>query len=257
MSSGAPGGTSPQPEEPPLFRGEADTGAAAPVKTAPDAPHILVVDDDTRIRSLLTRYLKTNGFRVSAAQNAAEARSLTAGLEFDLLVLDIMMPGEDGLSLTRFLRRISDVPILLLTARGDAAHRIEGLESGADDYLPKPFEPRELLLRAETIIRRSRRTKATPEIRFGDCTYDRQKGELTKAGALVHLTTAERALLTILTGRMGQTISRDDLCTETGMGAVRSVDVQVTRLRRKIEPDPKLPAFLRTVRGEGYVFYGD
>ena len=218
--------------------------------------HILVVDDDTRLRELLRRYLSESGFLVSAAKDAAEARRLLSGLDFDLLVLDVMMPGEDGLSLTESLRETNPVPILLLTARGEVDDRIAGLERGADDYLSKPFEPRELLLRISTILRRAALPGAGPvadRIVFGDCVFDLRHGELTRAGAPIHLTDAETALLRALAIRAGGAVSREELLQEgTIDGSERTIDVQVTRLRRKIEANPRAPRYLQTVRGAGY-----
>jgi len=223
-----------------------------------EAAHILVVDDDTRIRTLLQRYLQDNGYRVTTAGSAEEARARLSGLAFDMLVLDIMMPGETGLDLTKALRGRSAVPILLLTARGEPEDRIAGLEVGADDYLAKPFEPRELLLRIEAIIRRAApRPAPVSEIRLGTCTYNPERQELMRDGEAVRLTTAEATLLTMLARNAGQPFSRAELCEATNAGLERSVDVQVNRLRRKIEPDPRAPVYLQTVRGVGYVLIPD
>jgi two-component system, OmpR family, phosphate regulon response regulator OmpR len=219
-----------------------------------NAPHILVVDDDTRLRELLRRYLTENEFVVSAAADAAEARRLLAGITFDLIVMDVMMPGENGFSLTESVRRQNGTPILLLTARGEVEDRITGLESGADDYLVKPFEPRELLLRISTILRRSAPAAAVSRVRFGDCVFDIERGELLRNGALIRLTTIEESLLRTLALQAGRTVSRDELIRQSATdGGARTVDVQVTRLRRKIEPNPRAPRFLQTVRGRGYV----
>jgi two-component system phosphate regulon response regulator OmpR len=228
--------------------------AAEISSTADDAAHILVVDDDRRIRTLLQRYLRDNGYRVSMAEDAQDARAKLEGLSFDLIVLDIMMPGEDGLSLTSSLRKNSQVPILLLTARGTPEDRIAGLEAGADDYLPKPFEPRELLLRLEAIIRRAR--PADPQagdVRFGACRFDLGRNELTRDNVVIRLTTAETILMDIFAHNPGTVFSRTDLCEKTNAGLERSVDVQINRLRRKIEEDPRQPVYLQTVRGVGYV----
>lgn len=216
--------------------------------------HILVVDDDTRLRELLRRYLSDNGFVVSTAADAAEARRLLASLTFDLLVVDVMMPGEDGFSLTEGIRLQGTTPILLLTARGEVEDRIVGFEKGADDYLVKPFEPRELLLRISTILRRTAPAAQISRIRMGDCIFDMERGELWRDKELVHLTTIEESLLRTLAIRAGGTVSRDELIKESAIdGGTRTVDVQVTRLRRKIEPNPRAPRFLQTVRGRGYV----
>ena len=227
----------------------------------PDAtPHILVVDDDTRLRELLRRFLAENDFRVTTAANAAEARARMAGLVFDLLVLDIMMPEESGLELTESIRKTSDVPILLLTARGEPEDRIDGLERGADDYLPKPFEPRELVARIRTILRRvpPDGTPKSREIAMGDCRFDLHRGELHGPDGLVRLTNAEVRLLQVLADNPGTLISREELTQRSEFsGNVRAVDVQVTRLRRKIEPNPRQPRYLQTVRGQGYVLQPD
>jgi two-component system phosphate regulon response regulator OmpR len=226
-----------------------------------DAPHILVVDDDKRLRELLRKYLSDNGYLVSIAADAAEARQQLGAMAFDLLVLDVMMPGEDGLSLTRDLRKTNRVPILLLTAMGEVEDRIRGLESGADDYLPKPFDPRELLLRVASILRRAP-TEEPPQaasvLGLGAFSWDMNRDELRRQGEPVHLTTAERELLAILADAAGQTVSRDDLAARTGNAAnPRTVDVQVTRLRKKIEDDSRLPRYLQTVRGQGYMLRPD
>ncbi len=223
-------------------------------------PHILVVDDDTRLRQLLNKYLIENGYLVSMAADAAQARQQLGAMAFDLIVLDVMMPGESGLSLTKSLRADSAVPILLLTAMGETTDRIAGLETGADDYLTKPFEPRELLLRINSILRRSvRETPAEPQrCRFGSFSFDPARGELLGNGEAVHLTSAEAALLSVLALTPGETLSREDLAARTGnSGNLRTVDVQITRLRKKIEEDPRLPRYLQTVRGRGYVLWTD
>ena len=222
-------------------------------------PHLLVVDDDERLRALLQRYLSSNGYRVSAAPGAAEARALMKSMEFDLLILDVMMPGESGLDLTQSVRKESAIPILMLTARGDPADRIAGLELGADDYLPKPFEPRELLLRVSALLRRAtpvQRGAAGP-VKMGAALYDPEGSRLTKSGKPVKLTSAEAALLQLFAANAGHPFSRSDLCARLGVTLERSIDVQVTRLRRKIEDDPKLPLYLQTVRGVGYVLVPD
>jgi two-component system, OmpR family, phosphate regulon response regulator OmpR len=221
--------------------------------------HLLIVDDDTRIRTLLQRYLSEAGYRVTAAKDAADARQLMASLDFDFIVLDVMMPGEDGFALTKAIRETSDVPILLLTARGEAGDRIEGLERGADDYLPKPFEPRELLLRIATILRRAGQPAEVVKqiIQLGLCRFDPERGELVREGKPVKLTSAELQLMRVLAANPGQTFTRTDLSQRMGEVLERTVDVQITRLRRKIENDPKLPLYLQTVRGIGYVLMPD
>ena len=236
--------------------------------TAPD-PHVLIVDDDERIRDLLARFLRRNGFLTSSARDAAHARRLLSGLEFDLIVLDVMMPGEDGVSLTASLRETSATPVLLLTARGETEDRIRGLEAGADDYLVKPFEPRELLLRINAILRRvpeSQTAETMPKVlHLGPVRYDMDRGELWRGDAPVRLTATEVQLMRIFAGNPGEPLSRLKLVEELGRGGgrdagpsqERAVDVQITRLRRKIESDPKQPRYLQTVRGAGYMLMPD
>jgi two-component system phosphate regulon response regulator OmpR len=218
---------------------------------------VLVVDDDTRLRELLKSFLSRSGLRVSTAGNAAQARQQLDALHFDLIVLDVMMPGQTGLEFAGELRKTNDVPILMLTAMGDPKDRIAGLEKGVDDYLGKPFEPRELLLRIQSILRRGRPAEspaATPDrVTFGPFQFDLALGELTQKGKRVPLTDTEIALLRALGVRLGEVLSREALCKSVGGGMnERAIDVQVTRLRRKIEPDPGFPRYLRTVRGQGY-----
>ena len=220
-------------------------------------PHLLVVDDDARLRELLRRYLTDNGFRVTTATDASEARSQLAGFAFDLVVLDVMMPGESGLELTRILRGEGRVPVLLLTAMAEPEDRVNGLEQGADDYLSKPFEPRELVLRVRNILqRRPSADTVAQEVRFGGCRFDIVRGELYRGGDVVHLTAAEAGLLSILAQRAGQAVSREELSLSLS-GNVRNVDVQMTRLRRKIERDPRFPRYLQTIRGTGYTLKPD
>jgi two-component system phosphate regulon response regulator OmpR len=222
-------------------------------------PHLLVVDDDEKLRTLLQRYLSSNGFRVSVAANAADARALMKSMAFDLLILDVMMPGESGYDLTQSVRASSAVPILMLTAKGETQDRIEGLERGADDYLPKPFEPRELVLRVGALLRRAAPPAHTAhgDVHMGDCVYDPERGLLKRKGKPVRLTSSESALLQLFAANAGRSFSRSDLCARLGVTLERSIDVQVTRLRRKIEEDPKLPLYLQTVRGVGYVLVPD
>ena len=226
---------------------------------AGELPHILVVDDDNRLRELLRRYLADNGFRVTVASDAAEARDQLGSIVFDLIVMDVMMPGESGLVLTDSLRRKSTVPILMLTAMGETEDRINGLEIGADDYLAKPFEPRELVLRIRTILRRTEHAEAAPPgLQIGPCTFDRLRETLYRGEVAVRLTTAEANLLKALALNPGHVCSRVELAQACGLeGGDRSIDVQVTRLRKKIEPDPKMPRYLQTVRGHGYVLRPD
>jgi two-component system phosphate regulon response regulator OmpR len=233
---------------------------AAPLFDALDRPpHLLLVDDDDRIRDLLKRYLAQAGARVSAAADAAGARRLLDSMDFDLLILDVMMPIEDGFSLAESVRRNSKVPIVLLTARGMPEDRIRGLSIGADDYVAKPFEPAELALRINAILRRAIAGRGeTPEVvTFGPFAFNGARGELAREGAPVRLTEAEVSLLRILAARPGEVVSREELAKRTGAGLERSVDVQVTRLRRKVEADPRAPVFLQTVRGVGYRLAAD
>lgn len=217
-----------------------------------------MIDDDRRIRELLKSYLSENGFRISVANSAAQARERMRGLEFDLLILDVMMPGESGLELAASLRDTSKVPILMLTARTDSQDRIAGLETGVDDYLSKPFEPRELLLRINNVLRRQEPTAPVPvEIVMGNCSFHIERGELRQNDTTVRLTTRERDLLRIFALNPGRAISRSELSGDTSSGSARAVDVQVNRLRRKIEPDPATPVYLQTVRGAGYILYTD
>jgi two-component system phosphate regulon response regulator OmpR len=222
-------------------------------------PHLLVVDDDARLRDLLRRYLTDQGFRVTTAGDAAEARRKLDGIAFDLLVLDVMMPGEDGFQLTASLRTSSRIPILLLTAKAETAERIDGLERGADDYLTKPFEPRELVLRIRNILQRSAaEAERRTVLRLGEYRLDLRRGELVRGDEPVRLTGAEQTLLAVLAARPGEAVSREALAEATQLGGnVRAVDVQVTRLRRKIERDPRFPRYLQTVRGTGYVLKPD
>lgn len=217
-------------------------------------PHLLLVDDDDRIRDLLKRYLAQAGARVSAAADAATARRLLANMDFDLLILDVMMPVEDGFSLAESVRKTSKVPIVLLTARGMPEGRIRGLSIGADDYVAKPFEPAELTLRINAILRRTiaNRGETLEIIKFGPFAFNVARGELQRDGAPVRVTEAEVTLLRVLAARPGEVVSREDLAKRTGAGLERSVDVQVTRLRRKVETDPRAPVYLQTVRGFGY-----
>jgi two-component system phosphate regulon response regulator OmpR len=216
--------------------------------------HILVVDDDERLRALLQRYLTQQGYMVSVAGSATEARTRLASVRPDLCVLDVMLPDQDGIQLTRELRRRDQLPILLLTARGEPEDRIAGLEVGADDYLVKPFEPRELLLRIATILRRVQPVRDDGIVRFGPFSFARTTTELRRDGDIVHLTSGELSLLAILAERPGQAVSRAEL-GERGRisGSDRAVDVQMARLRRKIEDDPRQPRYLLTMRSEGYV----
>lgn len=219
--------------------------------------HLLVIDDDDRIRKLLASYLGKCGFRVSTVANTAAARQLMQTLAFDLLIVDVMMPGETGFEFTRSLRDSNDTPVILLTARGEAEDRIEGLKTGADDYLSKPFEPEELVLRIEAIFRRVGLTAPASKISFGPWVYDLERLELTRSGERVSLTTGEEALLTLLAKRAGTPVSRQALSEKITAKSDRAVDVQMTRLRRKIEDSPAEPTYLLTVRGHGYRLLAD
>ena len=227
--------------------------------------HLLIVDDDERIRLLLQKFLVRNGFLVTTARDAEHARRILAGLDFDMIVMDVMMPGEDGISLCRSLRDSHSTPILLLTAKGETENRIEGLEAGADDYLSKPFEPKELLLRINAILRRVPdvpEDAAAPKIlSLGAIRYDMERGEMWQGSDLVRLTATEMQLMKIFSAQPGQAISRaklvEDLGRDRGQAQERAVDVQITRLRRKIESDTKQPRYLQTVRGAGYMLAPD
>lgn len=222
-----------------------------------NSAHILVVDDDNRLRSLLQRFLRDNGFYVSVAKNAAEARERLRDYKFDLLIVDIMMPEETGLEFLENLRRESSVPVIMLTAMGETEDRITGLETGADDYLPKPFEPKELVLRIKNILRRAPQEdgQAVEKLNLGLCCYDMVKKELlTKQGTVIHITPVEQAMLNVLGQKSGQIFTREKLAEILGAGqSPRSIDVQITRLRKKIEKDSKNPRYLQTVRGKGYM----
>jgi two-component system, OmpR family, phosphate regulon response regulator OmpR len=224
----------------------------------PRRAHILAVDDDDRLRELLKRFLAREGHDITTAKDAASARRLMTTMSFDLVVLDVMMPGEDGLSLLKSVReKKQDTPVILLTARGLPAERIEGLRIGADDYLSKPFEPEELALRIASILKRAAPEAPVEEIKLAGMVFHVAKGELRRDGRLVRLTESETQLLSILAQRAGAAISRHELAVLTAAGVERSVDVQVTRLRRKIERDPREPVHLQTVRGVGYRLTGE
>ena len=227
--------------------------------------HLLIVDDDERIRGLLKKFLSRHGYWVTTARDAAHARRLLEGLEFDLIVLDVMMPGEDGLSLTRSLRETLQTPILLLTAKGESADRISGLEAGADDYLAKPFEPKELVLRINSILRRVPKPEIEKDVpktlKLGAIRYDMQRGEMWQGAVLIRLTSTESMLMKIFSAQPHMAVSRyklvEELGRDNGQAQERAVDVQITRLRRKIENDPKQPRYLQTVRGSGYMLSPD
>jgi len=217
----------------------------------------LVVDDDNRIRSLLKKFLIDNGFFVSEAEGAATARELLAQYDVDLIIADVMMPDESGIEFTRNFRKTSNKPVLMLTAMGDVEDRISGLESGADDYLPKPFEPRELLLRVKSILQRTKKTKESSSLKFGDIIYHKDKDFIENDGVSISVTSNEIKFLKILANNLGQVVSRESLAEICGGINERSVDVQITRLRNKIEKEPKNPVYLKTVRGLGYILHAD
>ncbi|HEU5017088.1 MAG TPA: response regulator [Pseudolabrys sp.] len=225
-----------------------------PAALADDAPHLLVVDDDRRIRDLLSRFLVGEGYRVTTAETAADARAKLHGLSFDLLILDVMMPGESGFDFAQALRGESDVPILMLTARDATESRIKGLELGADDYLSKPFEPRELSLRIANILKRAQPATPPPaeSVRFGPFVYHLARGELRKGDDAIRLTDRERDMLRVLATTPGETVPRMALAGNGGSVSERAVDVQINRLRRKIETNPANPLYVQTVRGIGY-----
>ncbi|MDO6964201.1 response regulator [Rhizobium alvei] len=224
------------------------------VATEDDAPHLLVVDDDRRIRELLQKFLTGKGFRVTVAADAGEARRKLEGLEFDLLILDVMMPGETGISLTRALREVRAIPVILLTALAEAESRITGLEAGADDYLPKPFDPRELVLRINNILKRSINASKPKidQLIFGPYTFSLVRRELRKGPTLIPLTGREQDIMMIFAAKAGETIPRHELSGSGADVGERTIDVQINRLRRKIEDDPGNPVWLQTVRGIGY-----
>ncbi|MCO5060141.1 MAG: response regulator transcription factor [Rhizobiaceae bacterium] len=219
-----------------------------------DAPHLLIVDDDTRIRTLLNQFLTENGFRITIAGTAAEARRKLDGLDFDLIILDVMMPGESGVQLTRSLRECKDVPILMLTALSEIDSRLEGLEAGADDYLPKPFDPRELVLRINNILKRGgpQHPPKLEQIVFGPYSFHIARRELKRGGEALKLTDREQEILAIFAERAGDTVPRHELVGSDSDVGERTIDVQINRLRRKIEVDPANPVWLQTVRGVGY-----
>jgi two-component system, OmpR family, phosphate regulon response regulator OmpR len=225
-----------------------------PLPPADDAPHLMVVDDDRRIRQLLSRYLQNEGYRVTVAESAKDARSKLAGLNFDLIILDVMMPGETGFDLAKGVRKDSTVPILMLTARDETENRITGLELGADDYMAKPFEPRELSLRISNILKRAQppAPAQAESVRFGPFVYHVARGELRRGDEIVHLTDRERDMLRLLAAAPGETVPRLALSSDAASAGERAVDVQINRLRRKIEQDPASPLFVQTVRGIGY-----
>jgi two-component system phosphate regulon response regulator OmpR len=225
-----------------------------PFSLPDDAPHLLVVDDDRRIRDLLNRYLVEQGFRVTTAADADAARRRLEGIDFDLLIIDVMMPGETGISLTQSLRRIKTVPIIMLTALSETNARVEGLEAGADDYLPKPFDPRELVLRINNILRRNMPVQApkVEQVIFGPFTFSVVRRELRRGADHIRLTDREQEIMMLFSQRAGETIPRHELVSDDTEVGERTIDVQINRLRRKIEDDPSNPVWLQTVRGIGY-----
>lgn len=233
---------------------QAATLPRTPPEPADDAPHLLLVDDDRRIRDLLSRFLAGEGYRVTTAMSAKDARAKLLGLHFDMLILDVMMPGETGFDLARFIRTSSSVPIIMLTARHEPESRIEGLQIGADDYVAKPFEPRELVLRIGNILKRTAPppVEVMEQVAFGPYVYHLERGELRQGDEVTHLTDREREMLRILATARGETVPRSELTGGDSTVNERAVDVQINRLRRKIERDPANPLFLQAVRGIGY-----
>ncbi len=217
--------------------------------------HLLVIDDDTRLRNLLGRFLEENGFQVSLAKETTEAKNMIAETKFDLMIVDVMMPGETGIEFTSNFRQSSSTPIIMLTARGEFEDRIKGLESGADDYLQKPFEPKELLLRINNVLKRFGTSKNSNICNFGEFSFNLNDGRLKKGEDFIHITDSESKILKILCQETGKVISRETLSSLCGDIDERSIDVQITRLRRKIESNPKQPHYLQTVRNKGYVIY--
>jgi len=223
---------------------------------ADTAPHVLLVDDDDKIRELLSRYLIEQGIRVTSARDTASARAAMRGLSFDVILLDVMMPGQSGIEFARELRISSEVPICMLTARAETENRIEGLEAGVDDYIPKPFEPRELLLRLKNILRRGQSAGVpADEVRMGAFVFHIGRGELKRDDETIKLTERERDLLRLFAQRRGMPVARHELSPDDNTGSERAIDVQINRLRRKIETDPSNPVYLQTVRGKGYILY--
>lgn len=228
-----------------------------------DAPHVLIVDDDHKIRDLLARYLYSQGFRVTTAADAEMAQASLRGLDFDIVLLDVMMPGISGLELARQIKAVRDIPICMLTARAEPEQRIEGLEIGVDDYVPKPFEPRELLLRIRNILKRGQSAQAvqappvSDEVRMGTLVFHIARGELKRNNETIKLTERERDLLRQFAQKQGTPIQRHELATDETTGNDRAIDVQINHLRRKIETDPSNPVYLQTVRGKGYILYVD
>lgn len=237
---------------------ETQTRCEADAPLADNAPHVLIVDDDKRIRDLLARYLMSNGLRVTQVGNAAAARAAMKMMTFDVAVLDVMMPGESGLDFAKDLKGRLSIPICMLTALSEADHRIRGLEAGVDDYIAKPFEPRELLLRLQNILRREPvATESCDEIRMGELIFQTERGELRRGDELIKITERERDLLRQFALQPGNCVARHELVGDDSTGSERAIDVQINRLRRKIETDPSNPVYLQTVRGKGYVLYVD
>lgn len=243
----------------PIITPSENSSTLAKCEPLPDnAPHILIVDDDQKIRTLLARFLTANGFRVTTAGDAAAARSAMRGLAFDLVLLDVMMPGESGLTLARDLKATRPVPICMLTALTETEDRILGLEAGVDDYVSKPFEPRELLLRIRNILRRGQAPSGVrDDIRMGPCVFNLTRGELKRDDESIKLTERERDMMRHFAQRIGVPVPRHELANDENTGSERAIDVQINRLRRKIESDPSNPIYLQTVRGKGYILYTD
>ena len=235
-----------------------DVRPAARKDSLPDnAAHILVVDDDQRIRDLLSRYLQEHGFRVTPASDAASAKAAMRGLTFDLIILDVMMPGQSGMDFARELKQTMDIPICMLTAMDQKEDRLVGMEAGVDDYIVKPFEPRELLIRMRNILRRGRPMPPMEDVKMGAYSFNIARGELKKGDETIKLTERERELLRQFAAKSGLPIARHELAPDESTGSERAIDVQINRLRRKIEADPANPVYLQTARGKGYILYTD
>jgi two-component system phosphate regulon response regulator OmpR len=223
-----------------------------------DKKHILIVDDDDRIRELIKEYLQNNNFYTTTAKNSEDAKNKIKLIKFDLIILDIMMPGQSGLELSKEIKETSDQPIILLTAMGGTSDRISGLETGADDYLPKPFEPKELLLRIKNILKRVKKNKnLNPILKFGVIKVDLEKMSIKSKKGETKLNSAEKLLLENMILSVGQIFHREQISKIVHLSKERAVDVMITRLRQKIEPDPKNPKYLQTVRGNGYILWTD
>ena len=217
--------------------------------------HILVVDDDDRIRNLLKDYLSENNYIISTAENADQAQSRLENIKYDIIILDVMMPGQDGFELTKAIKKKAKVPIILLTAKGEVENRIKGLELGADDYLGKPFEPKELLLRVRNIINKDDKINLNLRYKVGKAEIDLNKMTIKLNENIKRINNSEKKVLIEMLANPGKTYSREQIGITSGINQERSIDVMITRLRQKLEPNPKNPKFLQTIRGSGYVLW--